>query len=148
MRDLHRLRKNRLAWMKCVFSTARQWLGRIARGAGLRTIPGQRGGPKILRWNVSQLDSRHGKSRLGVGKKTPDGKQQDGYEDDMPDKRCRKRAPRQPAFNPLDAKLRILRSVGVHGSARAVEEIAHAGAEFFPGRFPVDSQIETGQARV
>src|ERR1700678_2623756 len=106
--------------MKCVCATARQRLGRIASGAGLRVSPGQRDGPKILRWNVSQLDSRQGKSRLGVGKKTPDGKQQDGYEDDVPNKGRRKRAPRQVPLDPVDPELRILRSVGVHASARTV----------------------------
>src|SRR6202167_5671409 len=134
--------------MKCVCSTARQRLGRIASGAGLRVIPGQRDGPKILRWNVSQLDSRHGKSRLGVGKKTPDRKQQDGDDDEVPNKRCRKRAPRNLPLDPVDPKLRILWSVGVHGSARAVKEIAHAGAEFFPGGFPINDKITPGKTQI
>jgi hypothetical protein len=107
-------------------------------------ISRQRDWPKILRWNVRQLDSRHGKTRFGVGQKTPDGQQQDGYDNDVPNERCGKCASGQSAFNPLDTKMRILGGVGFDGDARAVEEIAHAGAEFFPGRFPVDSKIEAG----
>ncbi len=148
MGDLQRLRKNCLAGMKRVRSAARQRFGRITCGTGLRMVSRQGDRTKILRWNIGQFDSRHGQTRLGVGQKSPDGQQQDGYDDDVPDKRRRECTAGQRPLNPLDAELRILRGVCVLGGARAVEIIAHAGAELFPGRFPVHSQIEAGKARV
>src|ERR1700735_853925 len=104
--------------MKLLRSAARQRFGAITCGAWLGMHSRQRNRPKILCWDVSQFDTRQGKGGLGIGEKTPDGQQQDGYDDDVPNKGCRKRAAGQAAFDPLDTELRILRSVGVHGSAR------------------------------
>ena len=148
MRDLQRLRKNRLARMKCIRSAARQRFCRITCGAWLGMNSRQRNGTQVLGCNVSQFNTGQGKGRLGVSQKSPDRQQKNGYDDDVPDKRCRKRASRQPPFNPMDAKLRILWGVSVHRGARAAEISAHAGAEFLPRRFPVHSQIEPGQARM
>jgi hypothetical protein len=76
-----------------------------------------------------------------MGQETPYREQQNHHDSDVPENGRDKRAPGNFAFDPFDAKLFILSSAGVLDWSWAAEKVAHAGAELFPGGFPVHAKV-------
>src|SRR5579862_3926887 len=83
-----------------------------------------------------------------MGQETPYRKQQNHHDRDVPQSGGDECAPGNFAFDPFDSKLFILGSVGVLCYARAAEKVMDAGAEFLPGGFPVDAEVEAREAGV